>query len=94
MRGDIPLEHQIVQACHASHEAGRAQGTGDIIPSLVMIKVKDKQALIEAAREISEHVMLEMFYEPDWDYGQTAFATEMVSFDERRHFRKYKLWKC
>lgn len=33
------------------------------------------------------------FYEPDWDYGLTAFTTRPVTAEERAEFRKYQLFR-
>lgn len=33
------------------------------------------------------------FYEPDWDYGLTAFATRPVNEEERSAFRKHQLFR-
>jgi hypothetical protein len=37
-------------------------------------------------------IRIEAFYEPDWDYGLTAFATEPVTQEKRSIFRKFRLW--
>jgi hypothetical protein len=37
-------------------------------------------------------IRTEAFYEPSWDYGLTAFATEPLTEDKRHFFRKYRLW--
>lgn len=37
-------------------------------------------------------IQIEAFYEPDWDYGLTAFATEPLSEAKREVFRKFRLW--
>jgi hypothetical protein len=37
-------------------------------------------------------IKIEAFYEPDWDYGLTAFATEPLVESQREIFRKFRLW--
>jgi hypothetical protein len=37
-------------------------------------------------------IKVEAFYEPDWDYGLTAFATEPLLENQREVFRKFRLW--
>lgn len=34
-----------------------------------------------------------MFFEPDWDYGNTAFGTELITEDRRHILKGYQLWK-
>ena len=33
------------------------------------------------------------FYEPDWNYGFTAFATEPLTIDKKQLLKRYQLWK-
>lgn len=90
------MEQQVVQAIHAGIEAGHKFDKVSIEPSsLILLQVPNKEKL-EAAlkRTLDNGIRCEAFYEPDWDYGLTAFATEPVFEDKRRVFKKYKLWKA
>ena len=95
MRRDLPLAHQMVQAGHAALEAGLKLPCEVPEPSsLIMIGVKDQKELYKARRYLSKHdIKTEMFFEPDWNYGHTAFGTEAL-IDSRRHtLRRFQLWK-
>lgn len=95
VRRDIPLEHQIVQSAHAALESGLRFKTELYEPSsLIMIGVKNQSQLEKARLYVNEKgVQTEMFFEPSWDYGNTAFATEAVTDDLRHIFKRYQLWK-
>lgn len=59
-----------------------------------MLQVPNKEKLeVAMARTRDRGIRCEAFYEPDWDYGLTAFATEAITADQRKTFSKYKLWK-
>ncbi len=94
VRTDLPLPQQLVQAGHAALEAGASFGRKSKDPaSLIILQVKNKIKLQEALDKIqAEGIKIEAFYEPDWDYGLTAFATEPLTEDQRGIFRKYRLW--
>ena len=84
----------MVQACHAALEAGIKFGTNSEIPnSLIVIGVKNKDQLNKALAHISPLFKTEQFFEPSWDYGLTAFATESISEHDRQAFKKYQLWR-
>lgn len=96
IRSDLPIEQQIVQSCHAALEAGHSFDRKSNEPSsLIMLQIPNKEKL-EAAmnRTVDSGIRCEPFYEPDWDYGFTAFATEPITKDQRKTFSKYKLWKA
>lgn len=62
--------------------------------SLIVIAVKNLKALEKAYHYLSsEGVRLEKFWEPDWDYGFTAFASEPIPMEKRNIFKKYQLFK-
>lgn len=96
IRTDLPIEQQIVQACHAALEAGHTFDRLSKEPaSLIMLQVPNKEKLeVAMARTIDRGIRCEPFFEPDWDYGLTAFATEAITADQRKTFSKYKLWKA
>lgn len=85
----------MVQAAHAALEAGLKFPVKLKEPSsLIVIGVKNQYQLEKARAKVEETgVRTEMFFEPSWDYGNTAFATEAVTDDQRSIFRRYNLWK-
>lgn len=95
VRGDIPLEQQIVQACHASLEVGlRYPYIAEEPSSLILIKTKNQTKLEKARLYLAENgIRSEIFFEPSWDYGNTAFATEAITESQRHILRRFQLWK-
>lgn len=92
VRKDIPLPDQICQVAHASADAGRLFA----IPAdcnLVLLQVKNKEQLEKLALKLTEielqHTVQD---EPDDEMGHTALATCVVSEEQRRLFRKFRLW--
>lgn len=85
----------MVQANHASFEAGLKYNQALVAPSsLIVLKVKNKKELEKAYEIISkENIELTKFIEPSWNYGFTAFASEPISMEQRKIFGKYQLWK-
>lgn len=95
IRQDIPLEHQITQACHAALEAGfDAQRPGCNTTRLITLGVKSKDHLEEMSRKLDIHgIGHHMFFEPDNDMGYSALATHPIVGEDRRHFKNLKLWR-
>lgn len=93
VRGDLPAEQQLVQACHASWHAGSDTEASQAIPSLVALSVPDEAALLAVvetltAKEIAHNV----FFEPDGGVGHTALATApLTASKHRRIFSGFKL---
>lgn len=95
VRQDISLEQQLVQLGHATAEAGRSSYNEDHgIASLIVLSVKDKDALYKA-RDYLSHRQVEhsLFFEPDFDMGHSALCTRPLNTDERKMMRKWPLWK-
>jgi hypothetical protein len=64
------------------------------VSSFVVCAVPDEAALRQAAAVCSLNGIRQyLFIEPDLDNQATAFATEPISGDQRRAFRKLPLWK-
>lgn len=85
----------MVQAAHAALEAGiKYPHIVEEPSSLLVIGVKNQYQLEKAQKQIEQAgIKTEMFFEPSWDYGNTAFGTEAVVEDQRHFFRRYNLWK-
>lgn len=60
-----------------------------------MIGVKNQEHLNKAIQHALNHsINVETFFEPDWDYGVTAFATQPIPVDNRHIFKKFQLWRA
>lgn len=109
VRKDIPQPYQIIQAGHALHEMGmdteRPREYDESDPTcppmdypvhIVLFGVKNEKELLEASRYLNENAIKHhTFYEPDFETGFTAIATELVSnTDEERRalFSKYRMY--
>jgi len=93
VRKDIPLLHQVVQAGHAAHEAGKRFGTTDKINNLIYLQVNDKQELIHAMEHLEmNNVSVNAYFEPDYRFGLTAIATQYISDTSRKFLKKFSLW--
>ena len=95
VRSDISLAQQVVQASHAAAEMGRRfYRPHHGIASLIVLTVPDKAALMAARRHLSlKAIAVELFFEPDFDIGESAMASEPVSDIQRRYFSSWPLWK-
>lgn len=102
IRQDLPLEQKIVQAAHATFEAGLKAGhTGikfDETTSLVLLEVHNEEQLLKAYQHVTTSgIDCALFYEPDDNLGyspsHTAFATLPITQEHRHHFKKYRLFK-
>ena len=96
IRQDLPIEQQIVQASHASHEAGREfKYPADQISNLILLNVKSEEHLKEIANDLDElRIQYKMFFEPDYNRGYTSIATAPISsLDHRRYFHTHKLYR-
>ena len=93
VRKDIPVRDQIVQIGHACLCAGKKFEWSDTV-FMVVLQVENQEKLLEAAQYLDCHgTKYEIFFEPDDNYGYTALATEPICGEQRKLFRKYKLWE-
>lgn len=94
VRKDLPIEQILVQASHAAYEAGLTfNNESKLITSVLVIGVKNTQALEKAYKQLCASINLVKFEEPSWDYGFTSFATQPLSHDQRSLMKKYQLFK-
>jgi len=94
IREDLPHAYQIVQAAHATHQAGIRFGSTDIPTNFVLIGTKNQEELEKTAMYLASHqIEFEMFFEPDHDTGYTAIATRPLYGDERKPMRKFQIYK-
>lgn len=95
VRGDLPLEQQMVQSNHAALEAGFRFSKPEETASLVMLSVPDKPALLAAAERLAGHgIDHHLFFEPDWEMGHSALATRPVFGAERKLMKRYPLFRA
>ena len=82
-----------VQACHACLEAGKSFHSNWIEPPhLVLCGVKTEESLYRCLDQLEEvGIRCQSFREPDRNDELTAIATEPVSGEQRRFFKKYRL---
>ncbi len=95
VRQDLPLAQQIVQSNHASiMMSAEAVWASMPPPSIVLIGVPDRVALLDAGRWLEENMIdSRWWFEPDFDYGITAIATVPIDDpDERECLAHFKLW--
>jgi hypothetical protein len=83
----------VVQACHAAIEAARSfLPSGAAHPLVIVCAVRDESALFGCLDRVARlGVRHRAFREPDTGGQLTAVATEPVSGERRRWFRKYRL---
>jgi len=94
VRQDIPIQHQIIQSCHAVltlSEDIRIAGT----PNIVLIGVSGEEPLQKVKAKLAEYgFYYSAWTEPDYDLGFTAIAVEPLDSLERAPLRHYRLWKA
>lgn len=94
VRRDISLEQQLVQASHAALEAGFSFQKPQNTAFLVLFSVETQEKLLKIADNLEKSgVKSVLFFEPDDNMGYSALATEPISEEKRRIFRRFRLWK-
>jgi hypothetical protein len=94
IREDLDPTYQIVQAAHATHEAGIRFGKTEMPTHFVLVGAKDQSQLEKIAMHLDFHqIEFEMFFESDNDVGYTAIATRPLYGDERKPLRKFNTLK-
>jgi hypothetical protein len=95
IRKDLSLAQQLVQSSHAALEAGFTFNKPQQTSSIIMIGAKDQNELYQIGERLSKHgIKHHMFFEPDFDMGHSAIATEPIDNPQtRRLMRKYSLYK-
>lgn len=92
IRSDLPVAQQIVQAAHATFEVGTKLDDRPT-PNFVLIGVDDEPSLHAIQTYlIDKGINCNMFFEPDINQ-HTALASQIVSGNQRRVFKKYDLYK-
>ena len=97
VRTDIPPEYQIVQANHACFEMGLQladekkpkQVSHMVLCAIAGEEELEKVSLYLRKNSIEHH----LFFEPDYNTGNTAICCEPVYGEQRKLFKKFKLLK-
>lgn len=96
VRTDLPVEQQIVQACHAAYECGRRRLTPSPTSDpdySVICAVRDERGLLEAHQDLlSQGIPAVLFRENDLGDQATALAAAPVRGRQRRAFSNFSLW--
>lgn len=93
VRQDIPIEHQIVQSCHAALTMG-SQVIVDGIPNIVLIGVPSLKSLERVQAKLDSHgIEYRAWTEPDFNLGFTSIATEPLTKEQKTPLANYRLWK-
>lgn len=72
----------------------QVQNKPDIISHMVLCSITNEEQLERLSKTLEEHnISFHMFYEPDHETGYTAICTEPIYGEQRKLFRKFKLWK-
>ncbi len=84
-----------VQSCHAAIESAKYLFSNNKEhPHLVVCEVKNENSLKKAIENLNQtNIKYKVFIEPDIGDEITALATEPLSGEERRFFKKYQLLK-
>ena len=78
VRRDLSIATQIVQATHASYQAGVAFPL-DVTPNHVLLAVENHEALINLHIALQSHnIAGTLFHEPDNDIGYTALCSRPI----------------
>jgi len=92
IREDLSGPQRIVQAAHAAHEAGQEFGKHDGSTHIVLIGMPTQDKLLKTAEHLEMHeIDFKMFYEPDYDTGYTAIATQPLFGDQRKPLKRFSL---
>jgi hypothetical protein len=95
VRTDIPIGYQIVQAGHACFEMGmQVLNKPDVVSHMVLCSIINEEDLDKLGFFLKGHnIAYHKFYEPDYETGHTAICTEPIYGEQRKLFKKFKLWK-
>lgn len=92
VRGDLPIEQQIVQVSHAAYEAGSKFGAENWNGSLVILKVDDLNALQETKTRLEVQGVPHLVWNEGNIGEDTAIGTAPLTQLQRRVMKKYKKW--
>lgn len=89
IRKDIPIHAQIIQTAHACLQSAAPK----TVNSIVLFEVKNEEHLIKTNEYLkSRGIKTYIFFEPDYDTGYTAIATEPLHGEDRTIMSRFRLW--
>lgn len=93
IRDDLTVPQKTVQACHAVIESCRKHNI-EFHPSVICLRVENEKKLKKAIKELTSlNISLSVFCEPDIGNSLTCIASEPVTEEKRKIFRKFQLLK-
>jgi hypothetical protein len=93
VRKDMPVGNSMAQLAHASVEAGNLFKQPKKTPYIYIFEVDNEEELLKAVARTKHYgIEITMFFEPDYPRGYTAAVTEPVNNNQRKIFKKYKLF--
>lgn len=91
IREDLSHPQQIVQSCHAAIEASSLISPDSEHPHLVLCGVRSESELEKiSARLRAYDIQFKAFREPDRNNEYTSIATEPISGNKRKIFKRYQ----
>ena len=85
IRTDLPLERQMVQACHAASMAGhRFPGWGEDT-RMALLAASNEEDLMKACMRLEKlGIDFHIFHEPDHGIGYSALASAPIAWKQAR----------
>lgn len=84
--------HQIInQVAHAAYESGLAFKNHADKTTIITLGVQNEKELLNVEDDLHRKVQFCKYSESTGAYGYTSLASEPVTYEQRRLFRKYKL---
>lgn len=94
IRKDLPIQHQMVQACHSALQAGAEFLEPTQVPYLILLEAKGPCHLESISNYLDTHkIRYHKFFEPDNDFGFTSITTEPLNDDQRKLLSNFKMWR-
>jgi len=89
IRKDIPIHAQIIQTAHACLQSDKPK----TVNSIILFEVKNEEHLIKTNEYLQGRgLKTYMFFEPDYDMGYTAIATEPLQGEDRTIMSRFRMW--
>lgn len=73
----------------------QVQNKPNQVSHMVLCSIENEEELDKLGAYLKRHnIAYHMFYEPDFETGYTAICTEPIYNEQRKLFKKFKLWKA
>lgn len=95
IRKDLGEAYKIIQAGHALFEhALTLNDKPERTSHFCLLEAKDENDLMQIASKLEmKNINFTMFHEPDYDTGYTAITAGPIYGTDRKHFKKYRIYK-